>query len=111
MGAELDTIRTGEHTGKGRMVFGGELPWHRDGVKLTPDEQRRFDRVVELIDVPLEKRPYYVPAPTGGPASRPRPTRSTCTGPTPKRCSARSGRTTSRCPTGTRSRSCARWWT
>src|SRR5262249_24763947 len=65
---ELDTIRTGEHAGKGRMVFGGELPWHRDGVKLNLDEQRLFDRVVELIDVPLEKRPYYVPAPgTDGP--------------------------------------------
>jgi phage/plasmid-like protein (TIGR03299 family) len=71
MAAELDTIRTGEHAGKGRMVFGGELPWHRDGVQLTPDEQRRFDRVVELIDAPLEKRPYYVPAPAAGADGRP----------------------------------------
>ncbi len=45
------------------MVFGGELPWHRDGVRLTAHQQRQFDHVVELIDVPLEKRPYYVPAP------------------------------------------------
>src|SRR6185369_8396175 len=43
----------------------------RDGVKLTPDEQRRFDRVVELIDVPLEKRPYYVPAPAADADGRP----------------------------------------
>src|SRR4051812_10688743 len=71
MPAELDTIRTGEHAGKARMAFGGELPWHRDGVKLTPDEQRRFDRVVELIDVPLEKRPYYVPASTPSTDGRP----------------------------------------
>jgi hypothetical protein len=61
MSAELDTIRTGEHAGTARMVFGGELPWHRDRVQLTPDEQRRFDRVAKLIDGPLEKRPYYVP--------------------------------------------------
>jgi hypothetical protein len=55
MPAELDTIRTGQHAGTGRIAFGGELPWHGDGVKLTEEQQKQFDFVIDLIDVPLEK--------------------------------------------------------
>lgn len=60
MAAELDTFKAGEFAGKGRMLWVGETPWHRDGVKLTPDQQGDYEWVMKtFFDIPRELVPYW----------------------------------------------------
>lgn len=57
MAAELEY-----RNGAANMVFAGETPWHREGVKIAGDEVYDFDKLMtEHFDYPLEKLPYFIP--------------------------------------------------
>lgn len=58
MAAELDY----RADGSANMVYAGETPWHREGVRITGDEMYDFDGIMKNhFFYSMTKKPYFYP--------------------------------------------------